>query len=92
MRKIKPLKDQILVERAEYQAPEGLLLTHGAAKDLRPQEGTVLAVGPLVPAGQINQGDVIIFTNYGGQEWEEGDSAKRLLSFSEHVLAVVDPE
>jgi len=80
----------VLIEQSEYESESSLLLTDDAKRDMRPQEGLVLALGPDVPEGHIQVGDSVIFTRWGGQEWPEGGKSYRLCSFGEHVLAAIE--
>ena len=73
--KIRPLQDRILVKRIEEEEKtKGGIIIPDTAKE-KPQRGSVLAVGP----GQLNDkgervpldvdaGDEIIFSKYGGTD------------------------
>ena len=92
---IKPLQDRILVrpEDAEETTASGIV-TPDTAKE-KPQEGTVLAVGPgkrsdsgeLIPV-EVKEGDRVIYSKYGGTEVTVGGEDLLILS-SRDVLAVV---
>ena len=72
---IKPLEDRILVQanEAETTTASGLVIPDTAKE--KPQEGTVLAVGPgriddkgnRVPI-DVKVGDTVIYSKYGGNE------------------------
>ena len=72
---IKPLEDRIVVQplAAEQTTASGLVIPDTAKE--KPQEGTVLAVGPgrvddkgnRIPV-DVNEGDLVIFSKYGGTE------------------------
>jgi chaperonin GroES len=92
--KLKPLADRVLVraEETEEALPSGLVIPDTAKE--KPQEGTVLAVGPgaiqdgeRVPP-EVKEGDRVIFSKYGGTEVKvEGED---LLILSERdILAVI---
>lgn len=91
---LKPLGDRVLVraEDTEEALPSGLVIPDTAKE--KPQEGTVLAVGPgawddgkRIPL-DVKEGDRIIYSKYGGTEVKvEGEE---LLILSERdILAVV---
>ena len=75
MANIKPLEDKVLVQivEAETTTASGLVIPDSAKE--KPQEATVIAVGPgrandkgeLTPVG-VNEGDTVIFSKYGGTE------------------------
>ena len=71
---IKPLEDRIVVQPsdAEQTTASGIVIPDTAKE--KPQEGTVLAVGPgrfedgkLVPL-DVAEGDEVVFSKYGGTE------------------------
>ena len=72
---IKPLEDRVVVQanEAETTTASGLVIPDTAKE--KPQEGTVIAVGPgriddngnRVPL-DVNVGDVVIYSKYGGTE------------------------
>ena len=92
---IKPLEDRILVEplEAEQTTKSGLVIPDTAKE--KPQEGTVLSIGPgriddngnRVPL-DVSEGDVIIFSKYGGTEVKY-DGKDLLLLNARDILAVV---
>ena len=74
--KLQPLEDRIVVRtlEAEEKTASGLVIPDTAKE--KPQQGTVLAVGPgrrseqtgeIVPLG-LAAGDTVIFSKYGGTE------------------------
>ncbi len=72
---LKPLGDKIVVERMEAitQTAGGIFLP-GSAQE-KPQEAKVLAVGPgrtlengTVAPLDVKEGDVVLFSKYGGTE------------------------
>ena len=75
MAKIQPLGDKVLVQptTAGEQTAGGIVLPDSAKE--RPQEGTVIAVGPgrVLDSGEkatmsIVEGDTVIYSKYGGTE------------------------
>ena len=92
---IKPLEDRILVQplEAEQTTASGLVIPDTAKE--KPQEGKVLAVGPgriddngnRVPL-DVAEGDVVIFSKYGGTEVNY-DGKELLLLNARDILAVV---
>ena len=94
MATIKPLEDRILVQplEAEQTTASGLVIPDTAKE--KPQEGTVLAVGPgRFENGQrlpldIQEGDTVIFSKYGGTEVKY-DGKELLLLNARDILAVV---
>ena len=92
---IQPLEDKILVEanEAETTTASGIVIPDTAKE--KPQEGTVLAVGPgryddsgkRIPI-DVAEGDVVIYSKYGGTEVKYAGSEYLILS-ARDVLAVV---
>jgi chaperonin GroES len=95
--KIKPLGDRIVVKRFEAQGKTaGGILLPDSAKD-KPQKGKVVAVGPgrMVKDGtrrplQVKEGDIVLFTNWAGDEFKKENDEQILLMREEDVLAIVD--
>jgi chaperonin GroES len=93
---IKPLSDRIVIERHEAsEKTVGGILLPDTAKN-KPQKGKVLAVGPgrLGKDGsrqpvQVKVGDTVLFTNWAGDEFKEGQGQNILLMREEDVLAVL---
>jgi chaperonin GroES len=94
---LKPLGDRVVVEREEAkETTAGGIVLPDAAKD-RPQKGKVLAVGPgkLGKDGkhrplQVKEGDVVLFTNWAGDEFKGSGGEDVLLMREEDVLAVLE--
>jgi chaperonin GroES len=94
---IKPLNDRIVIKRfeAEGKTSGGILLPDSAKN--KPQRGEVLAVGPgrVLKDGsrqplQVKVGDVVLFTNWAGDEFKQSHGDDVLLMREEDVLAVVE--
>ena len=92
---IKPLEDRILVrpEEGEETTVSGLVIPDTAKE--KPQEGTVLAVGPgkrsdtgeLLPM-DVKEGDRVMYSKYGGTEIKlEGEDL--LILSARDVLAIL---
>jgi len=96
MANIKPLEDKVLVQivEAETTTASGLVIPDSAQE--KPQEATVVAVGPgrtndkgeVVPVG-VNEGDTVIFSKYGGTELKY-DGQEYLLLSARDLLAVIE--
>ena len=92
---IKPLEDRVLVAplEAEKTTASGLVIPDTAKE--KPQEGRVAAIGPgrfddkgkRVPM-DVAEGDVVIFSKYGGTEVKY-DGQEYLLLNARDILAVV---
>ena len=94
---IKPLEDRILVQanEAEQTTASGIVIPDTAKE--KPQEGTVLAVGPgrfnedgdaRVPL-DVKVGDTVIYSKYGGTEVKWAGEEYLVLS-ARDVLAVIE--
>jgi chaperonin GroES len=93
---IKPLEDRIVVQtlEAEQTTASGLVIPDTAKE--KPQEGTVIAVGPgrvddngnRVPV-DVAVGDVVIYSKYGGTEVKYAGEEYLILS-ARDILAVVE--
>lgn len=92
---IKPLEDRVLVKplEAEQTTASGLVIPDTAKE--KPQEGQVVATGPgriddkgnRVPL-DVAEGDVVIFSKYGGTEVKYGGTDYLVLS-ARDVLAKI---
>jgi len=92
---IKPLEDRVVVQanEAETTTASGIVIPDTAKE--KPQEGTVLAVGPgrVDDNGQripidVEIGDVVLYSKYGGTEVRYHGEDYLVLS-ARDVLAVV---
>ena len=93
---IKPLEDRIVVQSldAETTTASGLVIPDTAKE--KPQEGTVIAVGPgrvddsgnRIPV-DVAVGDVVIYSKYGGTEVKYAGQEYLVLS-ARDVLAIVE--
>lgn len=93
---LKPLDDRIVVRpnAAEERTASGLVIPDTAKE--KPQQGTVLAVGPgrwSDDEGQhfpleVKVGDTVLYSKYGGTEVSHGGEDLLILT-SRDVLAIV---
>jgi chaperonin GroES len=93
---IKPLEDRVLVQivEAEETTASGLVIPDSAKE--KPQEATVVAVGPgrwaddddRIPM-DVKEGDTVVFSRYGGTELKY-DGQEYLLLNQRDILAVVE--
>nr|WP_218905593.1 co-chaperone GroES [Actinomadura coerulea] len=93
---LKPLEDRIVVQplEAETTTASGLVIPDTAKE--KPQEGTVLAVGPgrvddkgeRVPV-DVKVGEVVLYSKYGGTEVKYNGEEYLVLS-ARDVLAVIE--
>src|SRR5260370_1711404 len=94
--KVKPLGDRIVIRRfeADEKTAGGIILPDSAKN--KPQKGKVLSIGPgkLLKDGtrrplQVKEGDVVLFTNWAGDEFKQAQGENVLLMREEDVLAVI---
>jgi chaperonin GroES len=94
--RITPLEDRIVVQanEAEQTTASGLVIPDTAKE--KPQEGTVIAVGPgrISDQGErikldVKEGDVVVYSKYGGTEIKMGGEEYIILS-ARDVLAIVE--
>jgi len=92
---IKPLEDRIVVQpsEAEQVTASGIVIPDTAKE--KPQEGTVLAVGPgrfedgaRVPL-DVEVGDTVLYSKYGGTEVKYSGEEYLVLS-ARDILAVIE--
>lgn len=93
---IKPLNDYLLLEKGSGEKKIGSIIL--ASEKKVGNVATVVAVGPgkrckedgkLCPIESIKVGDKVVYREYSGTDYEEGEK-KYLLIKAEDVLAVVD--
>ena len=93
--KLQPLEDRIVVRpnEAEERTVSGLVIPDTAKE--KPQQGTVLAVGPgkrseqtgqVIPV-DVKDGDTVVYSKYGGTEITV-DGEDLLILSSRDVLAI----
>jgi chaperonin GroES len=93
---LKPLGDRIVVKalEAEAQSSGGIILPDTAKE--KPQQGEVLAVGPgktldngKVSAVDVQVGDKIVYSKYGGTEIKVGGEDVIILR-ADDVLGILN--
>lgn len=94
MKKIKPLGNRVLIQRAKAQTTKGGILLPDSAQE-KPKEGVVVAVGPGKVDEQGNKepmnlkvGDRVLFSSYAGTE-VKGDDEDMLILAEDDVLGVL---
>lgn len=91
--KLDPLGDRVVVKPSiKEDVTKGGIVIPDTAKE-KPQEGTVLAVGPgrMTEDGKrippdVKVGDIVVYAKYGGTEIKEGDEELIILRESD-ILA-----
>lgn len=96
-KKIKPLSNRVLVQRAEAKVTKGGIILPESAQE-KPKEGTVLAVGPgkmdddgkTIPMN-VKIGDKILFSSYAGTSVKSEDTQEEeyLLLSEDEILGVL---
>lgn len=91
-----PLRDNVIIEAQAKEAltKSGIVIPDTADKD-RPEQGTVVAVGPgridkdgnRVPM-EVKKGQTVLFSKYGPTEIKIGDK-EYLIAKEEDVLAIL---
>jgi chaperonin GroES len=94
--KIRPLEDRVIVtiDDQEQTTASGLVIPDTAKE--KPQQGTVVAVGPGKRSEQtgepiqldVSEGDTVLFSKYGGTEVKVGGTEYLILS-ARDILAVL---
>lgn len=92
---IKPLEDRVIIKlaAAEETTASGLVIPDSAKE--KPSEGEVVAVGPgrvadngtRIPV-DVNVGDKVIYSKYGGTEMKH-DGEEYLVLSARDILAVI---
>lgn len=93
----KPLGDRVIVEPLEQEEmTAGGIYVPETAKE-KPQEGTVLAVGPgrILDNGkrapmEVSEGDRVLFAKYAGTEFTANGNKPVLILNERDILAVVE--
>jgi chaperonin GroES len=93
---IRPLEDRILVQAIEAETTTASGIVNPDTAKEKPQEGSVLAVGPgrvddsgnRVPI-DVKVGDTVLYSKYGGTEVKYNGEEYLVLS-ARDVLAVIE--
>uniref|UniRef100_A0A1A9X2H2 10 kDa heat shock protein, mitochondrial n=1 Tax=Glossina brevipalpis TaxID=37001 RepID=A0A1A9X2H2_9MUSC len=95
IKKIMPMLDRILVQRAEPMATtEGGIVVPEASRG-KMRQGTVIAVGPGVRNNQndayiaplVKEGDRVLLPEYGGTRFKMDDNKEYILYRESDILA-----
>lgn len=93
--KIKPLRDQVLLEPLKEERKKGGIILPETVQKERPEKAKVIATGPgriadgkLVPMS-LKKGDMVLFTKYGPNEIKVDDK-EYLIAREEDILAIVE--
>ena len=96
-KKLRPLGDRVVIEPTarEEMTKSGIVLPDTAKE--RPQEGTVLSVGPgrILDDGtrepmELSEGQKVLFQKYAGTEFKlDGDEELLILKHAD-ILAIVE--
>ena len=95
--KLKPISDYCIVEprKEETKTKSGIVLPDTVEKD-KPQEGTVVAVGPgkLSDSGkrtdmQVKAGDKVLFSKYSPTEVKV-EGKEYLMASESDILAIIE--
>jgi len=83
-----PLANRVLVEREEEvtTTASGIIIPDNAKE--KPLQGKVLAVGPDAKDEGINEGDVVVFGKYAGNEITL-DGKEYLILNSDDILGIL---
>jgi chaperonin GroES len=94
---LRPLADRLIVEPVEQEekTASGIILPETAKE--KPQEGTVLAVGPgrrdddgkQIPM-DVKEGDRVLYAKYAGTEVKLPGDRKVLVLKESDILAIVE--
>ncbi|MEX2619356.1 MAG: co-chaperone GroES [Egibacteraceae bacterium] len=93
---LKPLEDRVVVQtdEAEEVTASGLVIPDSAQQ--KPQQGTVVAVGPgrISDQGErialdVSAGDTVVYSKYGGTEISHKGEDYLILS-ARDILAIVE--
>ncbi len=93
--KIKPLRDQVLIEPLKEEVKKGGIILPDTVHKERPEQGKVVAAGPgryedgeLRPL-TVKKGDVVLFTKYGPNTIKV-DEKEYLIAKEDDILAIVE--
>jgi chaperonin GroES len=94
--KIKPMQDRVIVKRMEEEEKtKGGIIIPDSAKE-KPQEGTVVAVGPgkaadngQIVAMTVKEGDRVLFSKYAGTEIKIDDE-EHLIMREDDILGIIE--
>jgi|SRR3989344_2239426 len=100
--RIKPLRDNILLEPVREEKKKGGIILPDTVDKERPEKGRVLAVGSgkvgkdgkRIPV-EVKKGDIVLFTKYGPNEIKmedkkTGKEVEYLIAKEEDILAIIE--
>lgn len=93
--KIKPLRDQVLIEPLKHEVKRGGIILPDTVTKERPEQGKVIAVGEgkfvdgKLQKPSVKKGDVVLFTKYG-PNMIKIDEKEYLIAKEEDILAIVE--
>lgn len=93
--KIKPLRDQVLIEPLKEEVKKGGIILPDTVTKERPEQGKVVATGPgrfedgKVHPLTVKKGDVVLFTKYG-PNMIKIDEKEYLIAKEDDILAIVE--
>ncbi len=89
MKRIKPLKDRLVIKRAEFDetTKAGILIPQSSQE--KPIYGEILDIGPLITGLKV--GDLVLFGKYSGVEVNM-DGEKYVLLREEEIYGYVIEE
>jgi chaperonin GroES len=93
--KIKPLRDQVLIEPLKEEEQRGGIYLPDTAHKERPEQGKVVAVGEgktvdgKLQKPAVKKGDIVLFTKYG-PNMIKIDEKEYLIAKEEDILAIVE--
>ena len=93
---VKPLGDRVIIQELSAEETRGGIIIPDTANKEKPQQGTVIAVGPgrisetsgdrIAP--EVKKGDTVLFGKYSGTEVEI-DGQDLLILEEKNILAVI---
>ncbi|MCR4562153.1 MAG: co-chaperone GroES [Bacilli bacterium] len=92
---LKPLNDYVLIEKAPNEKKVGSIILTSEKK--AGNVATIVAIGPgklneegkRIPNALLKVGDKVVYREYSGTEYEEGEH-KYLLIKEEDILAIIE--
>lgn len=94
MKKIRPLGNRVLIQRAKAPTAKGGILLPDSAHE-KQKEGIVIAVGPgkvddhgVKEPMQLKEGDRVLFSSYAGTE-VKGQDDELLIMAEDDILGII---
>ena len=95
---LRPLADRVIIkpQAKEERTKGGIYLPDTASKE-KPQQGTVVAVGPgrMLDNGKrvaidLSVGDQVVFAKYAGTEFKTEDEEEFIIISEKDIMAVIE--